>query len=44
MHEPPTQVAAEFGTTRNNVDQIKKRMIARLSEMVRSMNLPLSSP
>ena len=44
MHEKPAQVAAEFGTTRNNVDQIKKRMIDRLSELVQSMNRPLSSP
>lgn len=43
MQEPPAKVAAEFGTTRNNVDQIKRRMIVRLSGMVRSMNLPLAS-
>ncbi len=28
--EPPAAVAALFGTTRNNVDQIKNRMIAEL--------------
>ena len=44
MHEKPAQVAAEFGTTRNNVDQIKNRLINRLSELVQSMNRPLSSP
>ena len=44
MHEKPAQVAAEFGTTRNNVDQIKNRMINRLSELVQSMNRPLASP
>ena len=44
MHENPAQVAAEFGTTRNNVDQIKNRMINRLSELVQSMNRPLASP
>ena len=37
MHEPPEQVAAQFGITRNNVDQIKNRMIARLSTMIRAM-------
>ena len=44
MQEPPAKVAAEFGMTRNNVDQIKKRMITRLSELVQSMNRPLASP
>ena len=44
MHEKPAQVAAEFGTTRNNVDQIKNRLINRLSELVHSMNRPLASP
>lgn len=34
MHEPPEAVAVQFGLTRGNVDQIKKRLIARLSSMV----------
>ena len=37
MHEPPDEVARQFGISRNNVDQIKKRMIARLSELVTAM-------
>lgn len=37
LHEPPEQVAALFGITRNNVDQIKKRMITRLSELAQQM-------
>jgi RNA polymerase sigma factor (sigma-70 family) len=38
MHEAPESVAAQFGTTRGNVDVIKKRMIDRLSELVRNMS------
>lgn len=34
MHERPDAVAARFGISRNNVDQIKKRMIARLGAIV----------
>ena len=37
MHERPEDVAKMFGLTRNNVDQIKKRMIGRLASMVRDM-------
>ncbi len=37
MHEPPESVAAQFGTTRNNVDQIKKRLIDRLAKCVAAM-------
>ena len=37
MHEPPESVAAQFGTTRNNVDQIKRRMIDRLAKCVAAM-------
>ena len=33
-HEPPEAVAAAFGTTRNNVDQIKNRMVAKLHELI----------
>lgn len=33
-HEPPEAVAAAFGTTRNNVDQIKNRMVAKLHDLV----------
>ncbi len=37
MHEPPEAVASAFGITRNNVDQIKKRLIDHLSRLVASM-------
>lgn len=33
-HESPEAVAAAYGTTRNNVDQIKNRMVAKLHELV----------
>ena len=36
-HESPEAVAAAFGTTRNNVDQIKNRMVAKLHELVVSL-------
>lgn len=37
LHEPPQDVARQFGISRGNVDQIKKRMIDRLSDLVASM-------
>lgn len=37
MHEPPENVAAQFGITRNNVDQIKRRLLDRLSKSVAAM-------
>jgi RNA polymerase sigma factor (sigma-70 family) len=37
MRESPEAVAAMFGTTRGNVDVIKKRMISKLSSMVNEM-------
>jgi len=37
MHEPPEAVAAAFGITRNNVDQIKSRLVDRLSSLVSAM-------
>ena len=37
MNEPPEDVALQFGITRNNVDQIKSRMICKLSSLVSSM-------
>ena len=37
LHESPQDVARLFGISRGNVDQIKKRMIDRLSELVTSM-------
>ena len=37
MHEPPAEVAAAFGISRTNVDQIKRRMVQRLSTLVSSM-------
>ena len=36
-HEPAADVARLFGVSRNNVDQIKNRLIRRLSEMVAAM-------
>ena len=33
----PDEVAAEYGTSRNNVDKTKSRMLARLREIVRSL-------
>ncbi len=36
-HEKPADVARQFGVTRNNVDQIKARMIARLKDLISSM-------
>ena len=33
----PDEVAAAYGTSRNNVDKTKSRMIARLSEIVRAL-------
>ena len=37
LHEPPADVAAAFGMSRANVDQIKRRMVLRLSGLVKSM-------
>ena len=37
MQEPPEDVARKFGITRNNVDQIKNRMIGKLSDMIGAM-------
>lgn len=37
MHEQPEDVARQFGISRNNVDQIKKRMIDKLSALVAAM-------
>lgn len=37
MHEPPMEVAAAFGMSRANVDQIKRRLVMRLSDLVKSM-------
>lgn len=37
LHESPESVAAKFGTTRNNVDQIKARLIARLAKIIEAM-------
>jgi len=37
MNEAPEDVARQFGITRNNVDQIKSRMIGKLSALVSSM-------
>ena len=37
MHEPPAEVAAAFGISRDYVDQIKRRMVQRLSSLVAAM-------
>lgn len=37
MHESPEEVAEAFGISRNNVDQIKNRMIGKLTEQIRAM-------
>ena len=37
MHERPEDVAARFGISRANVDQIKKRLVSRLSALVSSL-------
>ena len=37
QHEPASDVAQLFGVSRNNVDQVKNRLIRRLSEMVAAM-------
>ena len=37
MHELPMDVASQFGITRNNVDQIKARLIARLKDLIADM-------
>ena len=37
MHEEPVDVARQFGITRNNVDQIKARLIARLKKIIAGM-------
>ena len=44
MHEKPEDVARQFGISRNNVDQIKNRMIGRLADMVRAMTAWVSVP
>ena len=33
----PDEVAVAYGTSRNNVDKTKSRMIARLREIVRTL-------
>ena len=38
LHESPQDVARQFGITRGNVDQIKKRMIDRLSDLISTMS------
>ena len=37
LHEPPAEVAAAFGISRANVDTIKRRLVQRLSELVKAM-------
>ena len=37
LHESPQDVARQFGISRGNVDQIKKRMIDRLADLVAAM-------
>ena len=35
--QSPDDVAAAYGTSRNNVDKVKSRMLARLREIVRTL-------
>ena len=35
--DPPERVAAAYGISRNNVDQIKNRMVAKLRELISRM-------
>ena len=35
--QPPEMVATAYGTSRNNVDKVKSRMLARLREIVRAL-------
>ena len=42
MHEPPADVASQFGITRNNVDQIKARLIARLKNLIADMTAAMA--
>ena len=44
MHEKPEDVARQFGIMRNNVDQIKNRMIGRLKDMIQAMTAEVSAP
>ena len=44
MHENPEDVARQFGISRNNVDQIKNRMIGKLADMIRAMTDGVSAP
>ena len=37
LHEPAADVARLFGVSRNNVDQVKNRLIRRLSERIAAM-------
>ncbi len=37
LHEPPAQVAEAFGVSRANVDQIKRRLVLRLTDLVGKM-------
>lgn len=37
LHEPPADVARAFGVSRANVDQIKRRLVLRLSGLVGKM-------
>lgn len=38
LHESPEAVAQAFGTTRGNVDVIKKRLVERLTKLVNAMS------
>ena len=44
MHERPESVSEQFGISRNNVDQIKNRMIRKLTEMTRAMTDGINAP
>lgn len=44
QHKSPAETAELFGVERNNVDQIKNRLRARLAETVRAMEMSDFSP
>ena len=39
LHQKPDAVAADFGIKRNLVDQIKNRMIAKLTDLVKALTI-----
>lgn len=44
LHEKPEDVAARFGLSRANVDTIKRRLVVRLTELIRAMTADVTTP